>query len=73
MVIRVRIPLGPLNYTFTQIIMDISKKDVYQTIRVALTGNSVSPDLVSMMLILGREETLERLRIAREHIEQFRT
>lgn len=38
------------------------------TIRVALTGGTVSPGIFEMMAVLGREETLRRLRGALERL-----
>ena len=35
--------------------------DVAQTVRVAMTGNTVSPGLVDTLLILGRDEVLKRI------------
>jgi len=39
-------------------------KDVAQPIRVALTGRKASPPLFDVMLVLGRERSLARLRLA---------
>src|SRR5690606_14148262 len=38
---------------------------VFQPVRVAVTGTSVSPPLFESMAALGREKTLERIRRAR--------
>jgi glutamyl-tRNA synthetase len=42
----------------------LSIKDVAQPARVALTGRAASPGLYEVMVALGRERTLERLRSA---------
>jgi glutamyl-tRNA synthetase len=39
----------------------IAMKDVAQPARVALTGRKVSPGLFEVMVVLGRDRTLERL------------
>ena len=39
----------------------LGMKDVAQPARVALTGRSASPPLFSVMAVLGRERSLERL------------
>ena len=42
--------------------LEISAGKVFQPLRVAVTGSSVSPPLFESMEALGREKTLERLR-----------
>lgn len=42
----------------------IELKDVAQPLRVALTGRSASPPLFDVMVVLGRERSLARLRAA---------
>jgi glutamyl-tRNA synthetase len=37
------------------------RRDVFQTVRVAVTGTTVSPGLPETLAVLGREETLRRL------------
>jgi glutamyl-tRNA synthetase len=37
-------------------------------VRVALTGRSVGPPLFELMVALGRDRTLERLRQARDRL-----
>ena len=37
------------------------RRDVFQTVRVAVTGTTVSPGLPETLEVLGREETLRRL------------
>ena len=41
---------------------------LYQPIRVAITGSSVSPGIFESLAVLGREETLERLDTAVERL-----
>jgi glutamyl-tRNA synthetase len=36
-------------------------REIYQPLRVALTGTTVSPGIFESVLLLGREETLERI------------
>ena len=36
-------------------------RDVYQPLRVALTGTTVSPGIFESVALLGREETLRRI------------
>ncbi|MBN1898306.1 MAG: glutamate--tRNA ligase [Spirochaetes bacterium] len=50
--------------------MDIKKKDFFQTIRVALTGSLTSPDLIGIMLILGKEKTISRFQQAINAIDK---
>jgi glutamyl-tRNA synthetase len=40
---------------------DVKPKEIFQPIRVALTGTTVSPGIFESVAALGREETLERL------------
>ncbi|MDD5067491.1 MAG: glutamate--tRNA ligase, partial [bacterium] len=52
---------------------DLKRKDYYQAIRVALTGRLFSPDLIEIMLIMGKGKTLKKIRyslnfIIRENI-----
>lgn len=46
----------------------IKLKDIAQSLRVALTGRTASPGLFEVMLVLGREEVLDRLDQALRHI-----
>jgi glutamyl-tRNA synthetase len=39
----------------------VKPKEVFQPIRVALTGTTVSPGIFESVAALGREETLARL------------
>jgi glutamyl-tRNA synthetase len=36
---------------------------VAQPLRAALTGSNVSPGIFEVMVVLGRDETLERLKL----------
>lgn len=47
----------------------ITMKVAAQPVRVALTGQTVSPGLFEMMEVLGKEEVLRRLRLALERIQ----
>ncbi len=40
---------------------EVKRRDFYQFIRVALTGRLVSPDLLGIMLLFGKDKTLTRL------------
>jgi glutamyl-tRNA synthetase len=44
--------------------LGMKPRPAFQTIRVALTGTTVSPSLFESIELLGREKTLERLRAA---------
>ena len=46
--------------------LDVKMKNIAQPVRVALTGRTVSPGIFEMMEILGKEETLKRIRGAIE-------
>ena len=48
--------------------LEISAGRVFQPIRVAATGSSISPPLFESLAALGRETTLQRLRDARERL-----
>jgi glutamyl-tRNA synthetase len=41
--------------------LGVKPKEIFQPIRVALTGTTVSPGIFESVSALGREETLERL------------
>ncbi len=49
---------------------NIKLKDIAQSIRVALTGKTVSPGLFEMMEVLGKEKVIYRLNKAIEHIKR---
>ena len=43
---------------------NISYSKVFQAIRLAITGVGGGPDLMKVMSIIGKEETIKRLRLA---------
>jgi glutamyl-tRNA synthetase len=45
--------------------MELKPRKAYGALRVAVTGEQVSPPLFESMELLGRESTLARLRAAR--------
>jgi glutamyl-tRNA synthetase len=45
----------------------VKPRDVYQPLRVALTGGTVSPGIFESVVLLGREETLRRIAAALQH------
>lgn len=47
---------------------DVKRKDAQAPIRVAVTGRSVGPPLWESLEVLGREETMRRIRLAYERI-----
>lgn len=50
--------------------VDIKRKDFFQSIRVALTGKLISPDLIDIMLVIGKEKTLKRIEECIQFIEK---
>ena len=44
--------------------LELKPRQVFQSIRIAVTGTNVSPSLFESIELLGREKTLERLRSA---------
>jgi glutamyl-tRNA synthetase len=46
--------------------LELKPREAFQPIRVAVTGSKVSPGLFESIELLGREQTLERIRRARE-------
>ena len=49
--------------------LEVKPKEVFQPIRVALTGTTVSPGIFESVAALGRSETLARIDAALEHAE----
>ncbi len=47
---------------------EVKPGKLYQPIRVAITGSSVSPGIFESLAALGREETLKRLKTAVERL-----
>ena len=41
--------------------LDVKPKDVFQPVRVAIAGTTVSPGIFESVAALGREETLARI------------
>jgi glutamyl-tRNA synthetase len=48
----------------------LKPKVVFQALRVALCGNMVSPPLFESIVLLGREQTVSRIRLAQEAIQE---
>jgi glutamyl-tRNA synthetase len=46
--------------------MGVKPKDVFQPVRVAITGTTVSPGIFESVAALGRDETLARIDAALE-------
>lgn len=59
-----------LEGAFRQLVGELGVKlvDVAQPVRLALTGRAVSPPIFSIMALLGRRETLARLRALRSRV-----
>jgi glutamyl-tRNA synthetase len=57
-----------LEAALRQLVDDLGVKgrDVYQPIRVAISGGTVSPGIFESVAVLGREETLSRIDAALE-------
>ena len=53
----IEVALAPLLERF-----DLKPGKLYQPIRVAITGTSVSPGIFESLAVLGRERSLERIR-----------
>ena len=50
--------------------LGVKPKDVYQPIRVALTGTTVSPGIFESLAALGRDESVSRVQMARQKAER---
>jgi glutamyl-tRNA synthetase len=50
--------------------LDVKPKEVFQPIRVAITGTTVSPGIFESVAALGRDETLARIDAALQHDPQ---
>ncbi len=50
--------------------LDVKPKLVFQPIRVAVTGRTVSPPLFETIEVLGKEKTLKRIELAQEATEE---
>jgi glutamyl/glutaminyl-tRNA synthetase len=53
----------PVEATLREVVArsDVKAKEVFQPLRVALTGTTVSPGIFESVALLGREETLARI------------
>ncbi len=60
-----------LNAQFKELAQKLARgmKDVAQPVRAALTGRAISPGVFEMIALLGRDETLRRLRDAANKIK----
>ena len=58
--------IKPLEEVSTK--LEIKRKDYYQAIRAGLTGKLVSPDLVEIMLSMGKEKVVRNLKTTLEYI-----
>ena len=54
---------GAVEATLREVVTrsDVKAKEVFQPLRVALTGTTVSPGIFESVALLGREETLARI------------
>jgi glutamyl-tRNA synthetase len=57
---------GPIEAALAPLLerFDLKPGKLYQPIRVAITGTSVSPGIFESLAVLGRERSLERIRAA---------
>jgi len=46
--------------------LGVKPKEVFQPLRVAISGTTVSPGIFESVTVLGREETLDRIDAALE-------
>ena len=60
-----------LSGTATGVPGGISPNQVFGSLRVAVTGQTVSPPLFESMEIVGKEKVLERLKQAIEMLEKI--
>ncbi len=51
--------------------INLTRAEMFWPMRVAVSGSEQSPDVFDIMELLGREETLERLRISLEKIKSL--
>jgi glutamyl-tRNA synthetase len=49
--------------------LEVKPKEVFQPVRVAITGTAVSPGIFESVAALGRDETLERIDAALRHAD----
>ncbi|MEO0279188.1 MAG: glutamate--tRNA ligase, partial [candidate division WOR-3 bacterium] len=48
----------------------IKLKDIAQAVRLALTGKTVSPGLVEILLLTGKEKSVKRIKKAVDFIKE---
>jgi glutamyl-tRNA synthetase len=48
--------------------LDLKPRDLYQPLRVAITGTTVSPGIFESIATLGREEAVSRVKSALERL-----
>ena len=60
--------LGKLEEVSNQI--EIKRKDFYQALRASLTGRLISPDLLDIMLLMGKDKVLQKLKYTLEFVTQ---
>jgi glutamyl-tRNA synthetase len=64
----IELSLAPLLERF-----EVKPGRLYQPIRVAITGSSVSPGIFESLAALGRERSLERLQATRKRLKAAET
>lgn len=62
---------GSIKEILQNLAAEFGKGQVFWPIRVALSGKSVSPDPILIASILGKEETLRRIKLAIEKLGEF--
>ncbi len=60
---QIEAALAPLLERF-----DLKPGKLYQPIRVAITGTSISPGIFESLTVLGKERSLERIRAASQRL-----
>ena len=61
-----------LQTRLNQLLTDLKTKPgiLFPTIRIALTGSAVSPEIAATLAALGKAESLKRLKVASDHLEK---
>jgi glutamyl-tRNA synthetase len=61
---------GPIETALAPLLdrFDLKPGRLYQPIRVAITGTSVSPGIFESLAVLGKDRSLERIRLAKERL-----
>ena len=49
--------------------LGVKPKQVFQPVRVAISGSTISPGIFESVVALGREETLARVDVALQRIQ----